>query len=452
MRSIAEPRERLFAAGTLVTAAACGVLLARADARALLLLAALTLGAFAIVAFEAPVVAFAVLALTLGAASEDVGDDALLGIRDVVYGKLASIFNLPLLIVALLAIVIGLALQTQARRWPGLPATAAAGLLVVAAATLALKGQLGEGLFMFRPLIMLVLAILVGYWISLRYGPRLPLTTLVATAAIAIPIGMYNVSTGELSYYDSSVVYLLGLSFVLVLFRAVEIGYARVPFLVLSMLVIVLSLRRGAMIGIAITLLITGVIAGRGTFRAVVALLTGTVLALELVSPGFVLAHVEQVVGYFTGASGQDFAVNYRRYETTNAWLNVQQNWMWGIGPREWTLYRTFDGAFDPINRDYVHNSYLWVWLRYGILGLIAFGVFLAVSALTLLRRSAPVVAIAVGASIVGLAATLVTASFLTTTSRWPLTIGLFLGIALASIRATPQGRGSEAGWLRASD
>ena len=44
-----------------------------------------------------------------------------------------------------------------------------------------------------------------------------------------------------------------------------------------------------------------------------------------------------------------------------------------GIGPTaDWTLYRTFDGKFERLGPDYLHNSYLWVWLRYTVLGLWA--------------------------------------------------------------------------------
>ena len=436
MHALGGTRERLTAAATVLLAAACGAFLAQANPRALLLVGALTLAAFAVVSFEAPIVALAAVVVLLGAVSEELDDDHLLGGSETVYGRLISYVNLPLLLLGLLALVLALTFDSSSPVWPGAPATAAVGLLLVAVTTLALRDELGKALLVVRPLVLLVLAILVGYWIALRYGSRLPFRALVLAAVLAIPIGLYNASTGDLSYYDSSVVYLLGLSFVLVLFRAVDIGFARAPFLILSALVIVLSLRRGAMLGIAITFLITGLLAGRGTFRAVIAIAAGTVIAAELLAPGIIMTHVENVVTYFTGASGQDYAVNYRHYETANAWLNVKDNWLFGIGAiNDWTLYRTFDGAFTPVNREYLHNSYLWVWLRYGLVGLVAFVAFLGIAAATLIRRSAPVAVVAVGASMVGLAATLVTASFLTTTTRWPLTVGLFLGIALGASR-----------------
>ena len=430
-------RVAVVVAGILASGALSGVLLAQPNPRGMLLVGALALAALTVVAFETPIAAFAGLALIIGVASEAVEDDRLLGVNDLVYGRVVSIFSLPIILVGLLAVVLALTLSSAHAVWPGASATVAVGLLGIALGNAAWFGSFEEGLLVVRPLAVLVLAILVGYWISLRYGADIPLKVLVVAAMLAIPFGLHNVTSGDISYYDASFVYLIGVSAVLVLFRAVEIGFLRVPFLVLSAFVIVVSLRRGAILAVAITILITGILVGRGTFRMVVAVTAGVVIAAELFAPGVVLARVEGVVNYFTGASGQDFSVNYRRYELTNAWANVERHWVWGIGPTEdWTVYRTFDGKFERIDDgDYLHNSYLWVWLRYGLLGLAAYVAFLAVSALTLVRRGAPVVAVIVGASIIGLAATLATASYLTTTLRWPLIVGLFLGIALAAVR-----------------
>ena len=94
--------------------------------------------------------------------------------------------------------------------------------------------------------------------------------------------------------------------------------------------------------------------------------------------------------------------------------------------------------------RHYLHNSYQWVWLRYGVVGLFVFVAFLAVTAFTLLRRSAPRISVIVGASIVGLTLGLVTGSWLTTTTRWPLAVGLYLGVALAAMHEQQASRGAD--------
>jgi O-antigen ligase len=433
-----DTRAALVVAAALLCALAAGALLAESNARAVLLVGALAFVAMTLITFEAPIVVFASLALILALASETDRDDRVLGISSAVFGSIRSFVSLPVLLLALVATVLALTLRPDDRAWPGVPATIATGFLAIGLVYVGWFGPLDAGLYVFRPILVLVLAILVGYWTALRYGIDLPTRALVGAALLAVPLGLYNVASGDIAYYDASFIYLIGVAAILVLFRAVEIGYLREPFLVLSLLVIVLSLRRGAMLGVAITLLVTGIVAGRGTFRTVAAIGAGVVVFAELVHPGLVVSPIEGVVNYFTGASGQDFSVNYRRYEQANALLNVQAHWLWGIGPtKDWTLYRTFDGQFERINGQYLHDSYLWVWLRFGLVGLVTYVAFLLVSAFALIRRSAPVIAVTVGASLLGLTVTLTTASYLTTTVRWPLVVGLFLGIALVARRAT---------------
>jgi len=445
MHAVGEARSGLTVTGTILLAAASGALLAQASERGLLFLGTLAFVALALVTFEAPIVTFAGLALLLAIAPE-AGRDVL-GVTGVVWGPVLPEISLPIVILCLLALVLALTSDPSDRVWPGVPATVAAGLLLISLANVALfGGPIVDGLLVVRPLAVLVVALLVGYWIAIRYGMEIPLKALVAAGMLAIPLGFYSAAAGDLSFYDSSYVYLIGTGAVLVLFRAVDIGFARIPFAVLSLLVIVLSLRRGAMLAVAITLLITGVVSGRIGFRTTTALVAGSVIAAELFFPGVVTSRVEGVVHYFSGASGQDFSVNYRHYETANALTNVEHHKLWGIGPTaDWTLYRTFDGKFVPQDSSYLHNSYLWVWLRYGLLGLVLYLAFVASSALVLIRRSGPVAAVTIGASMVGLAVALATASFLTTTIRWPLTVGLFVGIGLAAYRRrAPQEAG---GW-----
>ena len=155
---------------------------------------------------------------------------------------------------------------------------------------------------------------------------------------------------------------------------------------------------------------------------------------LELVSPGIAFSQIEHAVKYTTGAQGRDFSSNYRHWETTNAWENVQHHPVGGIGPStDWTFYNSFDGRFQPYGFTYLHNSYLWVWLRFGLLGLVAYVGLFAASAWKLLGRRLPLESTIAGAMMVGLVIAVYTASFLTTTVRWPTTVGLLLGIGLAA-------------------
>lgn len=428
----------LVATGLLLAAIASGTLLAQLDEPELLVGAA-AFGLVAVITFDKPIFGFLGIVAILGLVPETGRDDRLLGTTDLVYGPAVMGVDAPLMLLMLLTVALALGLRPGQRWWPGAPAAIALALLLVGVACSVWYGPLLPSLHVTRPLLILVAAIFAGYWLTIRYGSQPLLKAFVLAAVVAIPGGFYNVAAGDVSYYDASFVYLIGVAAVLVLFRVVEIGFLRAPFLILSVLLIALSFRRGAMITVAAAFLAAGLLYGRGGFRTSVGLVLGTVIALELMWPEIVVSRVEAFGSYFTGASGYDWSVNQRRFETANAWMNVERNWLFGIGPTgDWSLYRIFDGKFVPDYRDYLHHSYLWVWLRYGLLGMLLYVAFLAVSAGLLLRKSAPLVSVVVGGSIAGLAVALVTASWLTTTSRWPLTVGLLLGIALA---ARDQGR-----------
>jgi O-antigen ligase len=423
-------------------AASVGVLLTQHNPKATAVLALLALCAIVVVSLEVPILAFGALACILALASEEHVDDGLLGISTTIYGTTEHGISISLVLVAVLALALGARKSVGYPKWPGACVTVLVCLLAVATVSALLVGPIRDNLLIVRPLLILLLASLGGYWISQEYGVDLPLKILVAAAGVAIIPGLYNsFSTGDLSYYDSSYIFLIGMAATLVLFRAVDIGFARIPFVLLSALVIVLSFRRGAMLAVAIVLVVTGLVSGRAGSRVSIWVIGASVLAIELVSPGLVYNHLEDLVTYFTGSTGQDSSINYRKYETVNAWMNVKNHWVWGIGPTtDWIVYRTFDGKFAALGPDYLHNSYLWVWLRYSLFGLILYLAFLATPAILLIRRSAPIVTLAVGASMLGLAVALVTASSLTTTTRWPLIVGFFLGIALtarAQSRAT---------------
>ncbi len=413
------------------------VFLANADSRIQLLALGLALVAVTVISLELPIAVFGLLALLLGLASEDEIDSFTPSFTDSLYAKPVVLAIVMLLIVALL-----LDGGSGQRRWPGLPATVAACLSFVAIAAAARLDALSSDLYVARPIFLLTLSIVAGYLVADRFGVDLPLKLLTAAAALAIALGLYNVGAGHsLSFYDSSFVYLVGVMAIMVLFRGVEIGVARYPFLILAAIVIVFSLRRGTIIAVLIALGITGLLKGRSGFRIAIALGLGTIAAAEIASPGLVFDNLDRLVGYFVGASGSDFSVNYRKYETANAWLNIKAHWLGGIGPStDWTLYRTFDGRFKPYGLDYLHNSFLWVWLRFSLVGLVAYVAFLLVSAFSLIRRSAPIESVVIGAAMAGLAFALATASFLTTTVRWPLLVGLLVGIALCARRDAADG------------
>jgi O-Antigen ligase len=409
-----------------------GGLLARTEGRAPLLAAAIGFAALVVLTFEVPIVTFGLIGLLLALAPGDAVDSLAPELTSRFYGG-----HLPYVLVSVLLLALAVGHSDGQAWWPGPPATVAITLAMIGIVTSLRFGPPKEALFVTRPIFLLAASVFVGYWLAQRYGPQLPLRILVAAGMLSVPLGLYNTISGhELSFYDSSCVFLLGVVATLVLFSAVNIGVLKIPFLLLSAIVIVFSLRRATMIAIMITILIAGLVKGGGGFRGVALVGAGALTAAEIVVPGSVFDNLAHLVGYFSGASGTDFSVNYRKYETANVWLNVKAHWLNGIGPvADWRVFTTFEGRFRRITEGYAHNSYLWVWLRYGLVGLALYIAFFVSSAATLIRRSAPIESVIVGGSIVGLAFAVATASFLTTTVRWPLIVGLLVGIALQSRR-----------------
>lgn len=430
------PRMFLVSAGALALAAASGVAIASSGTLGLMLVAATIFAAFVVVVADMPILGFFTLAAILGLVPELSDDDRLVGATSLVYAQLAPGVTPLVLVVALVAAVLVVGLDTSRRWWPGAPATLALLLLLVALANVVWFSPILQGLFIARPLMLLLLAILIAYWTSIRYGTGPALTALVAAGMLAIPAGLYNAVEAELSYYDASFVFVIGMAAIVVFFELVDIGFLRMPFLLLSALVIGLSFRRGATVAVAVALLLAVLVFKRGSVGRVIAVAIGALIVMELAFPDLAVGRLETFAGYFSGSSGER-AVDAREWEAANAWVNIEKHWLTGIGPTaNWTLYATEQGQFVPAEefRHYLHNSYQWVWLRYGPVGLIVFLAFLAVTAVTLMRGAISRTAVIVGGSIVGLMLGLVTGAWLTTTTRWPIAVGLYVGVALAAI------------------
>jgi O-antigen ligase len=436
-----------------IAAGLCGALLVRSDQRSFALLGLVALGALAVVALEMPLLLFGALLFMIGAFPEDVRSRLLPGLG--VWQWRIIDFSLAEILLGLLCVSAAVFWASHAaesvgiRGWPGLPATFATAFAVVAIGSAISFHQVRAGVHVAEPAILLATSLIVGYWVAIAHGTSLPLTWLVYASVLLIPQGLYDaLAANELSYYDASPILLLGFGAILVAFRIVELNAWRIPYLAVASLVIVLSLRRGAWLAIVAALVITGIWSRRSGFRTALAIGAVCVLGLELVHSGSAFAPIEHAVQYTTGQKGREFSTDYREFEMANAWLNVKHNWLGGIGPAtDWTLYNSYNMRYRPYNFSYLHNSYLWVWLRWGLLGLIAYVGFLAVSALALLgRRRLPIESVVAGGTVVGASIAVFTASYLTTTARWPITVGLIVGIGLAArARATQAERAAAA-------
>ncbi|MEV0427134.1 hypothetical protein [Micromonospora sp. NPDC050495] len=119
-------------------------------------------------------------------------------------------------------------------------------------------------------------------------------------------------------------------------------------------------------------------------------------------------------------------------------WEHVRANFWTGVGP----LAPQIDGfAAYEATRVYVHNELLQEWLRYGLAAPLLVLLFLVVAGLAALKalRAPDTDAIVRAAAAFCLIAPLclMTAPFLSETSRWPLVMGVAVGILAGSVGAS---------------
>ena len=148
-------------------------------------------------------------------------------------------------------------------------------------------------------------------------------------------------------------------------------------------LAVLFSLTRNVIVSTALSIIVLFILLrGMQLSRLVMSLIVlGMVViagftVLTLVNPeSVVLAYPSSIMQRFSnlfsveGLSGES-NLYWRFFELRFAWEKVVENPMWGIGLH--TNYRPpFIGEDAPAN--FIHNGYMMVWLKTGLIGLIAF-------------------------------------------------------------------------------
>lgn len=410
-------------------AIACGYAVVVGGGHATAAVGLLILAGYALVVAVRPRVGFIVLALLLGGYSE-VSQENLLPAARVIYGRGSRIAFAEIALFVLL----GALVVTGQRR---LPRVAAPALLLAAIAVLHIAGR--ADIHPIRPLFILCAALCCGFWLAHDYGRELVLRGMLASGGIAALLGLINHFAGRgvaargeiLSSYDSASIFLVGVAALILWFEPDVLPIGRLPRTLLigvALADIVFSLRRGAIGGLLLAAVVT-VLARRDLRRQLVVIVfvpAALALAGAIAMPGVGGRRVQVVVRYFNVTTG-DNSYHYRAHEVSNVLQNIHSHWLWGIGPSaSWHLYNTYGDTYLPPNTQYAHNEFLAMWLRYGLIGFALAISFFVVVAVALWRRWA------LGAGIaIGIAFACLTASFLTTTSRWPLLVGLLLGAGL---------------------
>jgi hypothetical protein len=386
-----------------------------------------------------PTVGLYAAAVLLGGWAEAPQDNRLLPGWGYVYAHGTRVSILEVLLYLTFA-----ALLVRGQPRPPRPLAAAWLLVVVVLVRVHSQGDLHAA----RPMMLVAVSGCVGYWMAATYGRGVVEKALVVAASAACVTGLFNHFSGGglvdrghiLSSYDSASVFLVGAG-ALLLFYACPFPRlptaARYALIAAGLLDIALSLRRGAIAGLLLALLLLVCRERRYRRRLpVLALVAATIsVAVAFVDPGVFGSEYHMVRSYLN-LTGSDDHVLYRQYETSNIIENVRHHWLWGIGPTSnWQLFNTFGERYVPYNLQYAHNTYLYLWLRYGVVGIACFLAFLVLAVKHLNQRWRPGAVLIVGVALASL-----TASFLPTTFRWPVLVGLLIGAGLSKAPSEPAG------------
>ena len=146
-----------------------------------------------------------------------------------------------------------------------------------------------------------------------------------------------------------------------------------------------LSLNRNMLLGLALGLCVAALIARqKHRFVVLVATLGITLSSLALLAQGSSLGSdpvVSRVASITNYAGLKQQTLNDRYYENTVALQRIRAHPIGGLG---WgpdygaTIVSSNDGFLDTTPRSFMHEQYLWIWMRAGVVGLLALVVMLA--------------------------------------------------------------------------
>ena len=148
---------------------------------------------------------------------------------------------------------------------------------------------------------------------------------------------------------------------------------------------VILSLNRNMLLGLALGLCVAALIARqKHRFVVLVATVGVTLSGFALLAQGSSLGSdpVVSRIASITNYSGlKQQTLNDRYYENTVALQRIRAHPIGGLG---WgpdygaTLLRSDYGVLDSQPRPFMHEQYLWIWMRAGLVGLLALIVMLA--------------------------------------------------------------------------
>lgn len=281
----------------------------------------------------------------------------------------------------------------------------------------------------------------------------------VILGQIVAVIGIINTSLGgssdpnsitaggasvALAFFDSASPFVMVVALAVIMVRALW-GPAtrRLPLAlaaVLPLAGLLLSVRRAMWLDLLVAAAIILAVSVRGRRRTLISAL-GVVLVVFLAffalgrsSPAYA-ERLQSITSVFSQDTS-DANVRSRQIETRAVWRNIKQQPILGIGL---TAPYKADLQFEFQNTTYLHNNVLWVWLKFGLLGLLALvwmiwrtittGLQAGATLAATRRLSESQGALAAMAVTCGFFVAMLTASFLTASGRFPIMVGVAMAV-----------------------
>jgi O-antigen ligase len=235
-------------------------------------------------------------------------------------------------------------------------------------------------------------------------------------------------------HYDAALPMVAGMAIIGFLLAAERGVPWRRLLLVLAAVIVVFSFRRSVWTAMAAAILVLPLI--RMNRVVVRRLLVGAAVAVVvlLVLPesvkGAVFGRVGSAVSVAQGTGTEDSARNHKIDLVEGYRLAKQHPWL-GLGVR---APQRPEFAFQEIDKLYVHNDPLQVWLLYGFPGIALFVMLLAVlcrRGVATLRRTKRLTLLDAGcaAFAVAVVVAVLPAPFISDTVRWPILLGLVAAV-----------------------
>jgi hypothetical protein len=235
-------------------------------------------------------------------------------------------------------------------------------------------------------------------------------------------------------YYDAALPMVAGMAIVGYLLAAERALPWRKMILLLAGTIVVFSFRRSVWSAMAAAVVVLPVIRMHGVVLRRIFTVALLGLAVLLATPSTVkdaaFGRVGSAVSVAQGTGNEDSARNHKLDLEQGFRFARQHPWI-GLGVRA-PQRREF--AYQGINRLYVHNDPLQVWLRFGLPGVALFlllFVILAWRGVATLRRRSPLSVLDAGCAAFAIVCILsvLPAPFVSDTIRWPILVGIVAAV-----------------------